>query len=104
MKHKHETAQPAHLGQVERGVRPLVDRLRSRAWENRWHRKYREEAAARIEALEMELSEVLAETQRLRDALATESRRKCATEHDCVWQPHCANNSQCMRPERPPAA
>lgn len=27
MKHKHETAQPAHLSQVERGVRPLADRL-----------------------------------------------------------------------------
>jgi hypothetical protein len=55
-----ETQQPAVAGPVETTVRPLVERLRSRAWEDRHHRKYREEAAARIEALEMELSEVLA--------------------------------------------
>lgn len=35
----------------------LVQRLRSRAWEDRHHRKCREEAADRIEQLERELSE-----------------------------------------------
>jgi hypothetical protein len=54
-----EKTQPALAGQIDRHVRPLVERLRSRAWEDRHHRKYREEAAARIEELEMELSEVL---------------------------------------------
>jgi hypothetical protein len=55
---KHESHGTV-AGQVDCRVRPLVERLRSRAWEDRHHRKYREEAAARIEALEMELSEVL---------------------------------------------
>jgi hypothetical protein len=41
------------------------------------------------------------ELERLRDALATESSRNCATEHDCIWQPHCAHAGRCMRPERP---
>ena len=45
-----------------------------------------------------------AEVRRLRDALATESGRKCASEHDCVWQPHCAHAGKCMRPERPAGA
>lgn len=52
------------------------------------------EAADRIEA-------DAAEIERLRAALATESSRKCATEHDCVWQPHCAHAGKCMRPELP---
>ena len=59
MKTENVDSPQAVAGQVDCRVRPLVERLRSRAWEDRWHRKYREEAAARIEALEMELSEVL---------------------------------------------
>jgi hypothetical protein len=39
------TAQPTSDG------RDLVDRLRSRGWEDRHHRKYREEAAREIVAL-----------------------------------------------------
>lgn len=35
---------------LERHVRPLVERLQSRAWEDRHHRKYREEAARVIDA------------------------------------------------------
>lgn len=31
--------------------RDIVDRLRSRAWEDRHHRKFREEAAAEIQRL-----------------------------------------------------
>jgi len=88
MKHKHETAQPAHLGQVERGVRSLADRLEDHGLQY-GERLYYEAAK---------------ELRRLHAALATESRRKCATEHDCVWQPHCAHNGKCMRPERPQAA
>jgi hypothetical protein len=59
---------------------------------------------AALEKYEADDVRYLAEMQRLRDALATESSRKCATEHDCVWQPHCAHNGKCMRPERPQAA
>jgi hypothetical protein len=59
MKTKNVDSPQAVAGQVYCRVRPLVERLRSKAWEDRHHRKYREEAAARIEALEMELSEVL---------------------------------------------
>lgn len=44
------------------------------------------------------------ELERIDDALATESSRKCATERDCVWQPHCSRAGKCMRPERPQAA
>ncbi|MFO0449692.1 MAG: hypothetical protein ACK52I_13725 [Pseudomonadota bacterium] len=109
MKHKHETAQPAHLSQVERGVRPLADRLEDHGLQH-GERLYYEAAKelrrlhAALEKYEADDVRYLAETQRLRDALATESSRKCATEHDCVWQPHCAHNGKCMRPERPQAA
>ena len=41
------------------------------------------------------------EINRLRALLATESSRKCATEHDCIWQPQCGSYGKCMRPERP---
>ncbi len=47
------------------------------------------------------LVEAADEIERLRTELATESSRACATEHDCVWQPHCAVAGKCMRPERP---
>lgn len=40
----------------------LVERLRSRAWEHRYHRQYREEAAAEIDRLSSELATL---TQRL---------------------------------------
>jgi hypothetical protein len=69
------------------------------------------QAACRIEADADELAELRTERERLRAelaeavaALATESRRKCASEHDCVWQPHCAHAGKCMRPERPAVA
>jgi hypothetical protein len=88
MKHKHETEQPAHLSQVERGVRPLADRLEDHGLQY-GERLYYEAAK---------------ELRRLHAALATESSRKCATEHDCVWQPDCAHNGKCMRPDRPQAA
>jgi hypothetical protein len=55
---------------------------------------------ARHAAAELTLS-ADAEIERLRDALAIESSRKCASEHDCIWQPHCSHAGKCMRPERP---
>ncbi|MEN6534117.1 MAG: hypothetical protein ABFD89_10675 [Bryobacteraceae bacterium] len=45
--------------------------------------------------------EAAQEIERLRAALAAESSRKCGTEQDCVWQPHCAHAGKCMRPEHP---
>lgn len=53
------TENSAGAGPVERGVRPLVERLRSRAWEDRHHREYREEAAREIERLEAALQYAL---------------------------------------------
>lgn len=43
-------------------MRDIAERLRSRAWEDRHHRKYREEAATEIESLRIlctELAEAL---------------------------------------------
>ena len=54
---KNAQNEPAVLGPVQRQVRPgaeappLVERLRSRDWADRHHRKYREEAADEIERL-----------------------------------------------------
>jgi DNA-binding MarR family transcriptional regulator len=50
----------------------LVERLRSRAWEHRQHRKYREEAAAEIERL----SAALAEAEQLICALRGERQMR----------------------------
>jgi hypothetical protein len=68
----------------------IADRLRNHARDLR-------AAADSLETTEQLTNEVVA----LRDALATESSRKCASEHDCVWQPHCAHAEKCMRPEMP---
>lgn len=51
-------------------------------------------ALAAVEALQ-------AERDALRDSLATEISRSCASERDCIWQPHCAGAGECLRPERP---
>ena len=45
---------------LQRNVRPLVERLRSRAREDRQHRKYREEAAREIERLQAGYREIAA--------------------------------------------
>lgn len=58
------TAPPAVGIPLDRQVRPLVERLRSRAWEDRHHREYREEAALEIERLQ----DMLFERGAMRDA------------------------------------
>ena len=92
---------------VERGVRPLADRLEAHGLQYGERLYY--EAAAEVRRLNAALAKYeaddvryLAETKRLREALATESSRKCATEHDCVWQPHCGHAGKCMRPSLGP--
>lgn len=82
----------AVAGQVERGVRPLAGHLRVMA-------RYLQHAQDRLR-----VQAAADELERLEAALATESSRKCASEHDCVWQPHCAHAGKCMRPERPAVA
>jgi DNA repair exonuclease SbcCD ATPase subunit len=57
---------------------PLVERLRSRAWEHRHHRKYREEAAAEIErlnALAGPSGKSLHDLERLNDGLIADNER-----------------------------
>jgi len=39
------------------------------------------------------------EIERMRVALANESRRVCGSETDCVLQPHCSHEQRCMRPD-----
>lgn len=87
----HPTDQP---------LQDLIERLKAHA------KLHTEEAALAFGDPEQmqwaeDLCEAAAELARLRAALATESSRKCAAEHDCVWQPHCAHAGKCMRPERP---
>ena len=89
---RSEPAKTAVAGQLERGVRPLAEHLRVVA-------RYLQHAQDRLR-----VQAAADELERLTEALATESSRKCASEHDCVWQPHCARARKCMRPERPAVA
>ena len=70
MKHKQETAQPAHLGQVGRGVRPLADRLEDHGLQHGERLYY--EAAKELRRLHaaLEKYEAAKELRRLHAALA----------------------------------
>lgn len=85
---------------LERGVRPLHEEVRALAYERAGGHTSSEDGTYDPELLYV-MCLAADELKRLSDALATESSRKCATEHDCVWQPHCSHARKCMRPERP---
>lgn len=90
----NEQSQPAGLVWPSDGL-GLVERLRD------WADDTYTLQAGELPDVQRDLAAAADEIERLRAALATESSRKCATEHDCVWQPHCGHAGKCMRPERP---
>ena len=62
----------------------IVERLRSRAWEDRHHRKYREEAALEIERMRAERDALLSV---LRELVQLEADGKHANESAIeVWE------------------